>query len=290
MNGLIWAGLWSAFSMLAPAGLTTSPVAPQDDDWEFAADPARGLSVATVRYEDGKAVVIQCAPAGLRVVLVGLPATTERTRVLSASRADGRNDTQTWFAEPGATALTASVNGRDARFLRGGGVFELRSRAGSPAPLHAIFDLPTRNANLDRVLTACGYAVSDERDLLPRAGDDLKSQWQADHAEEIARGPRPNIERRSRSRSVSGEARRNPVPPPPPPTPADLSCVVRNGALTECRFDRTLTGSTTEAERRLRFLTEMKLEQAGAAANEGRVYFPGVENQVITIVTYERVM
>ncbi len=288
MNGLIWAGLWSALSMLAPTGLATNPVMPQDDDWEFAADAARNLSAATVRYEDGQAVVVQCAPAGLRVVLVGLPASTERTRILAASRADGRQDTQTWFAEPGTTAFTASVSGRAARFLRGGGVFELRSRAGSAAPVHAIFDLPTQNGNLDRVLTACGYAASDERDLLPRAGDDLKSQWQVDNAEEIARGPR----RQRRSRSVSGGARgRDTAPPaPPPPAPADLSCVVREGGLSDCRFDHTLAGSTTEAERRLRFLSEMKLEQVGATANEGRVYYPNAEGQPLIVVTYERLM
>lgn len=290
MNGFILAGLWSAFSMLVPAGLTTNPLMRQDDDWEFAADAARNLSVAAVRYEDGKAVVVQCAPVGLRVVLVGLPASPERTRVMSVSRADGRSDTQTWFAEPGVAAMTASVNGRDARFLRGGGRFELRSQAGSAAPVHAIFDLPTQNANLDRVLAACGYASVDERDLLSRSGDDLKSQWEADHAEEIARGPRPNAE--TRSRSVSGGARPQSRGPstPPPPTPVDLSCVVRDGALADCRFDHTLSGSATDTERRLRFLTEMKLEPVGAAANEGRVYYPGQDSQPLIMVTVERLM
>ncbi len=290
MNGFILVGLWSAFSVLAPPGLTTNPVIRQEDDWEFAADTARNLSVAAVRYEDGKAVVVQCAPVGLRVVLVGLPASPERTRVMSVSRADGRSDTQTWFAEPGATAMTASVNGRDARFLRGGGRFELRWRAGEAAPVRAIFDLPTRNENLDRVLAACGYAAVDGRDLLPRAGDDLKSQWEADHAEEIARGPRPNA--RTRSRSVSGGARPQSRGPstPPPPIPADLSCVVRDGALADCRFDHPPAGSATDAERRLRFLTEMKLEPVGAAANEARVYYPGQDSQPLIMVTVERLM
>jgi hypothetical protein len=276
MNGMIWVGLWSALSMLAPAGAVTHAPVRQDDDWEFAADPARSLTAASVRYEDGKAVVVQCAPAGLRVVVVGLPATTERTRVLSVTRADGRSDTQTWFAEPGATAFTASVNGRDARFLRGGGLFELRSPAGSAAPIRADFDLPTQNASLDRVLTACGYAVTDERDALPRTGEDLKTQWQVDHAEELARGPRrPNP--LNNSRSITDQGRRQSRTPaaPPPPQPADLSCVVRAGALVDCRFDHPPSGAPAQTERTLRILTETKLEQTSAAANEGRAYYPG---------------
>jgi hypothetical protein len=288
MSGMVWVGLWSALSMLAPAGARMSALADatvqQDDDWEFAADPARSLSVASVRYEDGKAVVVQCAPAGLRVVVVGLPATTERTRTLAATRADGRNDTQTWFAEPGATAFTASVNGRDARFLRGGGLFDLRSPAGSTAPIHAAFDLPTQNINLDRVLTACGYAASDERDLLARTGADLKTQWEADHAEEIARYERQAASRSPRrSRSVSGEVRRQ--GPPPAPQPADVSCLVRNGAYADCRFDRTLA-PTPQSEATLRRLQEIKLDATSAAANEGRVGYPGGEVGLVTVIDY----
>jgi hypothetical protein len=285
MSGMIWVGLWSALSMLAPAGAQTAvpagTAAQQDDDWEYVADPARSLTAASVRYEDGKAVVVQCAPAGLRVVVVGLPATTERTRTLAATRPGGRADTQTWFAEPGATAFTASVNGRDARFLRGGGLFELRSPAGSAAPIRADFDLPTQNANLDRVLTACGYAVTDERDALARTGDDLKTQWQVAHAEEIARGEHGGRGGRSplnNSRSITDPGRRRssaPPAPPSPPQPADLSCVVRAGALAECRFDHPPSGAPAQTERTLRILMETKLDQTSAAANEGRVYYPG---------------
>jgi hypothetical protein len=279
-------GLWSALSMLAPASAVADAPARQDDDWEFAADPAQGLSIASVRYDDGKAVAVQCAPAGLRVVVVGLPATTERERVLSVTRADGRNDTQTWFADPGATAFTASVTGRDARFLRGGGLFDLRSPAGSVAPIHAAFDLPTQNANLDRVLTACGYAVTDERDALPRTAD-LKTKWQADHADEIARaergGPRPTS---SRSRSMSSPSRRREAPSPPPRQPADLSCVVRGGALVDCRFDHPPSGAPVETERTLRNLTERTLDPVSAAANEGRAFYPGSMPELIMVIDY----
>lgn len=296
MSGMVWVGLWSALSMLAPAGAVMRAPAvmtvQQDDDWEFAADPARSLSIASVRYEDGKAVVVQCAPAGLRVVVVGLSATTEENRVLAATRADGRADTQTWFAEPGATVFTASVNGRDARFLRGGGLFELRSPAGSTAPIRADFDLPTQNANLDRVLTACGYAVTDERDLLPRTGSDLKTQWQVDHADDIARAEREGgsaaPHRRSRSRSVSGATRRQvSTPPSSSPEPADRSCVVHNGAYADCRFDHTVDNSTPQSQVVLRLLRDIKLDPLSAAANEGRVFYPGQGTSPLITVTRE---
>lgn len=272
MSEFIRIGLASALVLATGAAQAATPPVQQDDDWELVADPARGLTAAAVRYDDGKAIVVQCAPAGLRVVLVGLPASTEQRRVVTATRADGRSDTQTWFAQPGATSFTASVSGRDARFLRGGGGFELRSATGAAAPLRATFDLPTQNANLDRALTACGYAVQDERDLVPRTGPDLKTAWEAEQEAERAAGPgRPE---NPRSRSVSGPGRaRNYTPPPP--TPADISCVIKGGAATDCRPDRTLETPSPETERWVRYLQgPSRLDPPGAAANEGRIYYP----------------
>lgn len=284
MMGVVQTGLVSILSALVFAG----PAASQDDDWELVSDPARNLTAAAVRYDDGRAVVAQCAPAGLRIVLIGLPATTQDTRVLSVQRADGRSDTQTWFAAPGATAFTASVTGRDARFLRGGGRFEVASPAGSTAPIRAVFDLPAQNANLDHVLATCGYATDDQRDLLPRADETLKSQWAADHAQEIEQTSRPRM--RTRSRSVSGRGRPRTLPPAPPPTPTDISCLVRGGALTECRYERPTVVTPPDVERRLRALPEIKLEPVGAAANEGRVYYPFSTNPHLIQVIREVVM
>ncbi len=260
-------------AMLVAAAICAPTLAfAQDDDWEFGEDAARQLTVATVRYDGGKAVVAQCQAGALKVVLVGLPASTEVIRMLSASRADGRTDVQTWAAQPGATVFTSLVSGRDARFLRGGGLFEVRTAPGVPAPMRASFDLPTENANLDRVLVACGYGVSDERDQLVRAGPDLKTEWQAEHADD-----RPN--QRQRSRSISGTARRQERPETPPaprvPTPVDISCIVRDAAYADCRAEHAPTAISTRMDERIRMITGIKLERTSAAANEGRVVYPG---------------
>ena len=260
-------------------------MAQDTDDWEFGEDAARQLTVATVRYDGDKAVVVQCEKGDLRVAIVGLPATTTVTRHLDVTRADGRRDRQGWFATPGQTVFTSTVAGRDARFLRGGGLFDLRSAAGDAAPVHATFDLPTQNANLDRVLTACGYATTDDRDLLQRAGDDLKTEWQVEHEND-----RPRAQ--TRSRSVSGQQPR-PTPPstPPLPKPADVSCIIRNAAYADCRFDHTVRlPDDADAEAKVSLINGIKLEPVSAAANEGRVYYPGPIAAPLIQITREKLI
>ena len=272
--------------VLAAACVATSGASAQaqdTDDWEFFQDAARQMTRASVEYEGGKVVVVQCQAGALKVVLVGLPATTEPTRHLDATRADGRRDRQGWFATPGETAFTSTVSGRDARFLRGGGLFELRSAAGDAAPVRASFDLPTQNANLDRVLAACGYAATDERDALERASPDLKTAYQAEHENDPPERPRTQ----PRSRSVSGAGRRSaPAAPQTPPArqPADMSCIVRGAAYADCRFDHTV-GVPTDAVSRMRRINGTRLEPVSAAANEGRVYYP-TGGGLVTVIDY----
>lgn len=272
-------------AMVAGAmSVPVAAVAQEEDDWEFGEDAARELTAATVRYDAGKAVVVQCEKGDLKVVIVGLPATTTASRRLAVSRADGRSDVQTWFAPAGQTAFTSTVSGRDARFLRGGGLYQLRSAEGEAGtPMRAAFDLPTQNANLDRVLTACGYAVSDERDLLQRASPDLKTAWEAEHEND-----RPRV--RSGSRSVSqpnSRARQGPSPSPGPETPrqTDTNCIVRNGTYSDCRFDyapdsRRVPNPSEIATR----MNGVRLEPVSAAANEGRVEYIGVLNAPLIVV------
>ena len=279
--------------VLAAACVATSGASAQaqdTDDWEFFQDAARQMTRASVEYEGGKVVVVQCQAGALKVVLVGLPATTEPTRHLDATRADGRRDRQGWFATPGETAFTSTVSGRDARFLRGGGLLELRSTAGEAAPVRASFDLPTQNANLDRVLAACGYAATDERDALERAGPDLKTAYQAEHEND----PPERSRTQPRSRSISGTARRaSPAEPQTPPArqPADMSCIVRDAAYADCRFDHTQASSPL-TQVRLRLLNAVKLDPASASANQGRVVYPGANGgeQPLIQVTREQII
>lgn len=266
------------------AGAICSPaLAQEEDDWEFGEDAARQLTVATVRYDAGKAVVAQCEKGELKVVIVGLPAATTGSRHLNASRTDGRRDSQGWFAPVGQTAFTSTTPGRDARFLRGGGMFELRSaedEAGTP--MRAAFDLPTQNANLDRVLAACGYAVTDDRDLLQRASD-LKTQWQAEHEDD-----RPRIQARSRSVSQP-RPRQGPLPVPSLPRPAETSCIIRNATYSDCRIEHAPVGTPSgNAGELMARLNGTRLEAVSAAANEGRVYYLGTNGGVVPLIVVER--
>jgi hypothetical protein len=280
LTGVLGAGVLAAGLLCAPA------MAQETDDWELGQDALRQMTRATVQYDGGKAIVVQCQAGVLKVVLIGLPATTAPTRHLDASRADGRRDRQGWFAEPGQTAFTSTVSGRDARFLRGGGLFELRSAAGDATPVRASFDLPTQNANLDRVLAACGYAATDDRDAIQRTGEDLKTEWEAEHANDP-----PPLPRMARSRSISGAARRpsRPDTPPTPPErkPAEMSCIVRAAVFADCRFDHT-TNLPADAERRVERMNGVKLEPVSAAANEGRVYYPA--DSTVPLVVIDRIV
>jgi hypothetical protein len=150
--------------------------------------------------------------------------------------------------------------------------------------MRAAFDLPTQNANLDRVLTACGYPVTDERDLLQRASPDLKTEWEAEHEND-----RPRV--RSGSRSVSqpgSRSRQGPPPAPPAPRPANVSCIVRGGEYADCRIENTLPDPAGPQE----WVDEqngLKLERVSAAANEGRVAYTQATAallQVVTVVDY----
>lgn len=275
-------------AMVAGAmSVPVAAVAQEEDDWEFGEDAARELTAATVRYDAGKAVVVQCEKGDLKVVIVGLPATTTASRRLAVSRADGRSDVQTWFAPAGQTAFTSTVSGRDARFLRGGGLYQLRSAEGEAGtPMRAAFDLPTQNANLDRVLTACGYAVSDERDLLQRASPDLKTAWEAEHENDRPRA-------RTGSRSVSqpnARSRRGPPPAPPAPRPSRTSCIVRGGEYADCRVEHASVGDrASDAGAAIQRLNGTKLEAASAAANEGRVDYLRNYGDVMPLIVVDRI-
>ena len=136
-------GLGHGLAALAIAGLglggATTATAQADDDWEFAEDAARSLTVAAVRYDSGHAVIAQCANGQLRVLLAGLPATTETSRLLAATRSGGATDTLSWTIDEGGS-LTSTLPARDARFLRAGGGLRLRSAPRDSAPINAAKD------------------------------------------------------------------------------------------------------------------------------------------------------
>lgn len=240
----------------------------QDDDWEFAADPTRNLTVAAVRYSDGKSIVAQCAGRNLKLVLVGLPGTTEPTRVFDASFVGGRTDVQVWRVGADG-ALTSEVPARDLRFLAAGGALQLRSASDQTAPLRATFDLPTQHANLHRVLNACGYPLTDDRDGIARTQLGLKTLYEIEHAYDaetaVSEGPRRPANRSRRAQPAPSNSYVE--------SSVDLSCIVRSGAFQECRLDHLGQGDQALAARVARRFDGSAVDPAAAAANEGRVHY-----------------
>lgn len=222
----------------------SSAVAQTGDDWEFAEDAARNLSVAAVRFDGGQAIIAQCSAGELRVALQGLPERTGPSQRLQAERPDGTTDLQTWQVDAGRTWFSAAP-ARDARFLRAGGVLKLRSDAGQPSPVSATFDLPSEHANLDRVLTNCGYALTNDRDVLLRAAI-MQAVTSSDS------GPSAGAPGRS----------------------MEVSCIVRHGAYRDCRVDHMMQGQReASAQREAARWNGKRVQTDDAAANEGRVAY-----------------
>lgn len=149
--------LIAALGALVLAG-PTAALAQDDDDWEYEEDPSRNLSVAAVRYDGGASVIVLCRDNVLTTVLTGLP-TADRIEV-QASRADGRTEAQVWLAAGQPGVLRSSAPEKDARFMRGGGAYQVRTLEGQTPAFRTAFDLPAGSVNLDRVLTNCGLATA----------------------------------------------------------------------------------------------------------------------------------
>ncbi|HRJ65041.1 MAG TPA: hypothetical protein PLR59_11910, partial [Brevundimonas sp.] len=160
--------LIAALCAFACAG-PTAAIAQDEDDWEFQHEASLNQTVAAVRYDAGVAIVVQCRDRALSAALIGMPAGVGGLEV-QARRVDGRTDLQTWAPGPQPGILMSTVPARDIRFMRGGGLYSVRTADGAPRALRTNFDLPTQSANLDRVLSACGWDLTDDRDQLTRAG------------------------------------------------------------------------------------------------------------------------
>lgn len=263
-----------AVPLLLHASLSSAQDA---DDWEFDQNPAEGRMVAAVRYEGGAALVVQCRAGALTAVLAGLGEVNERL-VLSAVRADGRSDMQVWAPSGGPGILRSEIPARDVRFMRGGGIYSLTGSDRAGARVRADFDLPTQSANLDRVLSGCGWDTTDDRDQLTRAGIDVSL---AD----------PAAQRPSRLSAASrrGAPRdRGPSPTDTPvvaPAETQISCVVRERRLSDCRPDHARLADTRASDRIVEALEGRTIFAPDPSAHEGQVYYAGGA-RMVTVVDY----
>ncbi len=266
-----------AVAAVAIAGAGSAQAQAADDDWEFAEDPTRQLTVAASRYDAGPSIIVQCREGALALMLVGMPAGTERIEV-NASRADGRTDVQAWRPTGSDGVFRSTVPARDIRFMRGGGAYAVRTGEGVEPAFAASFDLPTQSANLDRVLTACGWALADDRDQLPRAQG-------ASLTDPDVRAPR-----RSTSRSIT-ERRAQRRPPPPPPATAfvpaeqQASCIVRDRRLADCRADHPPVAGAPDPAEALRRLDGARVYADDLEALEGKVLYAHAGG-AMTVVEY----
>lgn len=156
-------------ALLALAMLTfaSESVAQEIDDWDLFVDEQ--VSVASLSYEGGHSLLVQCSGGRLEVAIDGWAiqdrlATFGGTQWLSAEvlASDGRADRHTW-TQRGAM-LAEAWPARSARFFRGGGAVTLTLADGSGPGLQ--LDMPATSTNLDRVLSDCDTPLEDERDRL----------------------------------------------------------------------------------------------------------------------------
>lgn len=269
-------------ALMAALCAGAAPAAAQEvDDWEFAEDAGRRLTVAAVRYDAGPSIILRCQEGSLTAALVGMPAGAEKVE-LNATRADGRNDVQTWRPIGSDGTYNSTVPARDIRFLRGGGAYTVRTGAGVAPAFAATFDLPAGSANLDRVLTACGWTLGDDRDLTPRTSSALS------FADPDA--PPRRASRRSQPRSVTLRRRESAAPDTPPPVPfipaeQQISCIVRDLRLTDCRPDHAAPPGGPPSADELRILEGRRVYAPDAAAEEGRVIYTHGP-RLMTVVDY----
>lgn len=151
--GLVMAGLAAALTLGGAQDVG-------DDDWDYFAQPERQLSRAYVEYSGGQVISVQCQAGTLVTAIGGLPESAAAVRQFTRHRRDGREEAVHWRKMDGQNILLSTSAARDARSLRGGGMFRMTGNGANRQPVEVSFELPSQSVNLDRVLTDCGYATS----------------------------------------------------------------------------------------------------------------------------------
>lgn len=189
--------------------MATGAVAQDTDDWDFLVDPAKDLTVAGVEFGGGVSLAVQCQGGALSMIVGGAPLSTAPIRAVSLTR-DNEPSRRSYLNPIEGSSLWKSGDARAVRWLRRGGKITIASIPGQPHPMRMQIDLPGQSANVDRVLTACGYPLADSRDELADASGMLAA--------------RPRLEM--------------------PPFPhrytivrVELSCIISNSRLTACQSD-----------------------------------------------------
>lgn len=172
-------GATAAAAMLAMA----APAMAQDG-WDVETDAERGITVASVIYEGGVGIAVQCSDYTLDLALLGIPVATEDEvadggrRVLETGLSADDLTRSQWKAEAGSPVALSRFSARFARSLKQGGSYIVQIPAGDGRPVRRMaIPLPSDGQGLNAPLTACGYRTEDPRDALPLVDPSLVDGW-----------------------------------------------------------------------------------------------------------------
>lgn len=153
--------------------LLAGPASAQDG-WDLDVSPAGDVTVASVTYDGGVGLAVQCRSGILDVAILGLPAALPdeineyQTLILFTGFDATALEEAPWKASPDSGVALSALPQRRARALKRGGVFLVRTSPppGASTPRRLEIPLPTDGAAIDRTLEACGQKTVDPRDDL----------------------------------------------------------------------------------------------------------------------------
>lgn len=232
--------------LLALSGSATGAAGQDTDDWDILADPERDLIVAGVQYAGGVSINVQCHAGWLNLIINGIPTSSEPFRVFSLTREDGLSRKVHFTPAPDGVHWK-SEDARAVRFLKTSGKVSITSVAGDTNPVRLEVDLPTQSANLDRVLTGCGYPLTDPRDQIPDATAFLLAP------------PRPDMP----------ASAMDSFPRHASAVRVEISCIISQRRLSACQSDHETPSAPDVGTATARRANGTRVSLSDAAAAEG---------------------
>lgn len=220
-------------------------MAQPSDDWDYAGDAARGLSMARVEYASGAGVFVQCQAGVLTVAIAETPLSAEAFASSMIERPGERPAEVSWISTADRRLATSSSR-RVARLFYRGGAVRMRSIEGEGQPFRTEFDVPVQGRGLAQVLGDCGTPLTDDRDLLPSAEPLLT-------AIPAVSFPRRYSPRRGERQWV------------------EISCIVRQARLSDCRSDLQIPANPEAGAAVAREAEGTPVRVSDVAAAEGGV-------------------
>lgn len=148
------------------AGLLATAAGPAAaQSWRAQVDPAQDLTAAIAAWPSGHALVVRCQHQDLQVLLQFPAAIGSGGTFDLEGHGRSMGLTLPWGSEEGRVVFAREPS-RAARWLVGGGNLTVRSGDDT-----SVLGLPTDPSAVRSALEACDRPETDERDLLPWAGE-----------------------------------------------------------------------------------------------------------------------